>query len=122
MTGLPAVPTLRAWTSRGRTGAVTTSLSATVRAQIHYKDAIPLLGGHGPIAKQMIENPVGLLGSVHTTAYHLGAKCVVLGDAAHAITPFFGATRTRARPEWKGAVLVDTLVPGRSRRTVGCPR
>ena len=34
---------------------------AKVRAYFdrHYKDAIPLLGGHDVIAKQMLENPEG---------------------------------------------------------------
>merc|ERR550517_183912 len=37
-----------------------------------------------------MNNAVGLLGTVCTTSYNLGSKCVLIGDAAHAITPFFG--------------------------------
>lgn len=56
----------------------------------HYATAIPLLGGEAAIVDQMLNNSVGLLGTVNTSTYNLGSKCVLLGDSAHAITPFFG--------------------------------
>jgi len=56
----------------------------------YYPTAIEMLGGFDAIVPQMLENPVGLLGTVYAASYNLGAKCVLLGDAAHAITPFFG--------------------------------
>ena len=33
---------------------------------------------------------------VHATSYNLGARCLLIGDAAHAITPFFGTSEARA--------------------------
>ncbi len=56
----------------------------------HYADAIPYLGGMDVIAKQIVENHTGLLGSVHTSRHAIGNKVILIGDAAHAITPFFG--------------------------------
>ena len=56
----------------------------------HYADAIPVLGGMPEIVRQMKENNVGILGTVRATSYNLGGHCVLLGDSAHAITPFFG--------------------------------
>jgi len=55
----------------------------------HYADAVPLLGGHDAIARQMLENPVGLLGTVYCDRFHYG-RTILVGDAGHAITPFFG--------------------------------
>jgi kynurenine 3-monooxygenase len=58
--------------------------------QKHYADAIPVLGGMPEIVRQMKENNIGILGTVRATSYNLGGHCVLLGDSAHAITPFFG--------------------------------
>jgi hypothetical protein len=38
----------------------------------------------------MLENPSGLLGTVRTTKWNYRGRVVLLGDAAHAIVPFFG--------------------------------
>jgi kynurenine 3-monooxygenase len=35
-------------------------------------------------------NPVGTLGAVHTSSWHTGGRVGLLGDAAHAIVPFYG--------------------------------
>ena len=56
----------------------------------HYETAIPLLGGIDTIADQMLNKPVGLLGTVRTAKYNYEGKALLLGDAAHAIVPFFG--------------------------------
>ena len=53
----------------------------------HFADAVALM-------PQLVEdyqaNPVGPLGTVRCSAYHLGGTAVLVGDAAHAIVPFFG--------------------------------
>ncbi len=56
----------------------------------HYETATPLLGGIDAIAEQLLNKPVGLLGTVRTTKYNYEGKALLLGDAAHAIVPFFG--------------------------------
>ena len=58
--------------------------------QKHYAEAIPVLGGLDFIVDQMMKNPIGMLGTVRCTSYNFGGHCVLLGDSAHAITPFFG--------------------------------
>jgi len=70
--------------------------SLTTRDQIttffnkYYSEAIPALGGMEYIIKEMKENRVGYLGTLRTTQFNFRGKAVLLGDAAHAITPFFG--------------------------------
>lgn len=53
----------------------------------HYPDSVPLL----PELEQDFEdNPLGTLGTVRAAPWNLGARAVLIGDAAHAIVPFFG--------------------------------
>lgn len=49
-----------------------------------------MIGGIGRANEQMLKNPNGLLGTVRTTKFNHRGRIVLLGDAAHAITPFFG--------------------------------
>jgi kynurenine 3-monooxygenase len=51
---------------------------------------VPLVGGIERARAQMLENPSGLLGTVRTTKWNYRGRVVLLGDAAHAIVPFFG--------------------------------
>lgn len=37
-----------------------------------------------------MRNPIGFLGTVKTDHFNIGGKICLLGDSAHAITPFFG--------------------------------
>ncbi len=47
-----------------------------------------------PIAPTLVEdyqhNPVGLLGTVRCAPWHAAGKVLLIGDAAHAIVPFYG--------------------------------
>ncbi|CAE7446941.1 kmo [Symbiodinium microadriaticum] len=56
----------------------------------YYADAISMIGGIARVNEQMLHNPNGLLGTVRTTKFNYRGRVVLLGDAAHAITPFFG--------------------------------
>lgn len=38
----------------------------------------------------MLHNLSGLLGTVRTTKWNVKGRVVLIGDAAHAIVPFFG--------------------------------
>jgi len=49
-----------------------------------------MIGGVERAIEQMIQNPNGLLGTVRTTNWSAKGRAVLLGDAAHAIVPFFG--------------------------------
>jgi kynurenine 3-monooxygenase len=53
----------------------------------HFPDIVPLMPN---LAREFLEHPVGLMGTVRTDRWHAGGSAVLLGDAAHAIVPFHG--------------------------------
>ncbi len=52
-----------------------------------FPDAIPLLPD---LERDFFTNPTGTLLTVRSRPWHLGGSVVLLGDACHAIVPFFG--------------------------------
>ena len=54
-----------------------------------FPDSIPLIGRE-KIILDYKKNPVGDLVSVKCSPYHYQDKCVIVGDAAHAMVPFYG--------------------------------
>ena len=68
--------------ARVRTGAQAQALFAQ-----QFPDALPLI----PCLQQDWEqNPPGQLGTLYLQRWHLDARAVLLGDAAHAMVPFHG--------------------------------
>jgi len=55
--------------------------------QDEFHDAVPHLGS---LTDDFMANPTGHLGTVRCKQWHVGGRVVLLGDAAHAIVPFFG--------------------------------
>ena len=55
-----------------------------------FSQALPLIGGTERAIEQMLTNPNGLLGTVRAEAWAHRGRVLLLGDAAHAIVPFFG--------------------------------
>lgn len=53
----------------------------------HFCDAVPLMP---TLAEDFLANPTGSLVTVRCEPWHYKDKVVILGDAAHAIVPFFG--------------------------------
>lgn len=53
----------------------------------HFPDAVALMPEFG---KEFFENPTGSMVTVKGSPWHSGGKAMLLGDAAHAIVPFFG--------------------------------
>lgn len=53
----------------------------------HYPDALPLMPD---LWEQWQHHPASRLGTVRTRPWHEGNRVLLLGDAAHAIVPFFG--------------------------------
>lgn len=53
----------------------------------HFADAIPLIPDY---AQQFRTNPVASLITTHISQWHFGDKSALIGDAAHAIVPFYG--------------------------------
>ncbi len=52
-----------------------------------FPDAFPLIPA---LAHDFFANPTGKLATIRCTPWHLEDKACLLGDAAHAIVPFFG--------------------------------
>ncbi len=55
--------------------------------QREFPDAVPLLPG---LAESFLGSPTGSLVTIRSRPWHLGGAVVLLGDACHAIVPFFG--------------------------------
>jgi kynurenine 3-monooxygenase len=53
----------------------------------HYRDAAPLMPTY---VEDFLANPVGFLGTVFCDPWVYQDKFALIGDAAHAFTPFFG--------------------------------
>jgi kynurenine 3-monooxygenase len=52
-----------------------------------FPDALSLMPG---LTHDFFHNPTGTMVTVKSTPWHVGGRALLLGDAAHAIVPFFG--------------------------------
>ncbi|HMM80873.1 MAG TPA: NAD(P)/FAD-dependent oxidoreductase [Pyrinomonadaceae bacterium] len=52
-----------------------------------FADALPLMP---TLAEDFFANPTGMLGTVHCSPWHANGRVLLLGDAAHAMVPFYG--------------------------------
>jgi kynurenine 3-monooxygenase len=52
-----------------------------------FPDAVPLMPS---LLEDFRENPTGSLVTIRCAPWHYGAKAALLGDAAHAVVPFYG--------------------------------
>ena len=55
--------------------------------QTQFPETVPLIPN---LILDFKNNPTGSLGTVRCSGWHVGAKTLVIGDAAHAIVPFHG--------------------------------
>lgn len=55
--------------------------------ETNFADAIPLMP---TLAEDFFANPTGNLGTVKCFPWNVGGKSLLLGDAAHAVVPFYG--------------------------------
>jgi kynurenine 3-monooxygenase len=53
----------------------------------HFPDAVPVMPG---LANNFFANPTGAMVTIKCSPWHAEGKALLLGDAAHAIVPFFG--------------------------------
>lgn len=52
-----------------------------------FADALPLMP---TLTEDFFANPTGMLGTVHCSPWHADGRVLLLGDAAHAMVPFYG--------------------------------
>ncbi|HEY3559950.1 MAG TPA: NAD(P)/FAD-dependent oxidoreductase [Kribbella sp.] len=74
------------WPS-GALDALTTAAGIEEHFREHYRDLLPLAPD---LVDDYLNNPVGVLGTVHTLPWQAHGRTALLGDAAHAIVPFYG--------------------------------
>ncbi|KAA9154290.1 FAD-dependent monooxygenase [Amycolatopsis acidicola] len=76
------------WPTSGTAGFASLSSPAAVERYFaeHYPDVVPLIPD---LVEDYQLNPVGLLGTVRCTSWQSG-RAGLIGDAAHAIVPFYG--------------------------------
>lgn len=55
----------------------------------HFPDAIPLMGQEA-LVRDFFNNPRGSLMSIKSYPYHYSSRCLIIGDAAHSMVPFYG--------------------------------
>ncbi len=55
--------------------------------QINFADALPLMP---TLTEDFFANPTGNLGTIKCFPWNAGGKSLLLGDAAHAVVPFYG--------------------------------
>ncbi|TDD76228.1 FAD-dependent monooxygenase [Actinomadura darangshiensis] len=78
------------WPNEGESGFASLDGPAAVKQYfgVHYPDLPPLSPG---LVDDYLRNPVGRLGTVHCDTWHVpGGRTALIGDAAHAIVPFYG--------------------------------
>ncbi len=67
------------------------SLSSPAAIARHFEQVYPDVPGLVPeLVSDYQHNPVGLLGTVRCDPWHAAGKVLLIGDAAHAIVPFYG--------------------------------
>ena len=67
--------------------ALSTPAAITEHFMDEYPDAVPLMP---TLVDDYLHNPIGMLGTIHADRWHAHGNVGLIGDAAHAILPFFG--------------------------------
>lgn len=77
------------WPTGGTESFASLSSPAAIEKHFrtHYPDLVPLAPS---LVADYLANPVGLLGTVRCTPWQAGGSVCLIGDAAHAIVPFYG--------------------------------
>lgn len=55
--------------------------------QTYFADTLPLFDN---LTEQFLQNPIGKLGTLRCAPWHWAGKAALMGDAAHAVVPFYG--------------------------------
>jgi kynurenine 3-monooxygenase len=77
------------WPFRGEHGLESLRTGVEIRRFFaeHYADAVPLMP---TLEQDYLGNPTGSLVTVRCWPWQIGGKVALIGDAAHAIVPFYG--------------------------------
>ncbi|MFI6160699.1 FAD-dependent oxidoreductase [Micromonospora haikouensis] len=77
------------WPTHGTASFASLTSPAAIERHFatHYPDLLPLAPN---LVDDYQHNPVGVLGTVRCTPWQAGGRVGLLGDAAHAIVPFYG--------------------------------
>jgi kynurenine 3-monooxygenase len=67
--------------------SVTTRLAVTQFFEHRFPDVVPLMP---QLAENYFSNPTGAMVTIECSPWHVEGNCLLLGDSAHAIVPFFG--------------------------------
>ena len=83
---------------------LTDERAVTAFFERHFPDAVPLIPN---LAEDVLNHPLGVLGTVRCRHWHDRGNVLLLGDAAHAIVPFHGQGMNLA---FEDCVLLDRIV------------
>lgn len=86
--------------------AMTTPAAVTALFQREFPDAVPQMPD---LTRDFLENPVGSLVTVKCSPWNAGGKAVLIGDAAHAIVPFFAQGMNSG---FEDCTALDSLITG----------
>ncbi|MHC5114609.1 MAG: FAD-dependent oxidoreductase [Planctomycetota bacterium] len=94
------------WPFEGPYGfeSVTTDAEIVHHFDRHFGDAVPLMP---TLVEDYRKNPVGSLVTIRCDPWHHGERFLLLGDAAHAVVPFYGQGANAA---FEDCVALDALV------------
>ncbi|MBL0922821.1 MAG: FAD-dependent monooxygenase, partial [Phycisphaerales bacterium] len=67
--------------------AVRTPAEARAYFEARFPDAVALMPA---LEREFLENPTGSLATVRCFPWHVGGAAALIGDAAHAVVPFYG--------------------------------
>ena len=75
--------------NEGETSFAALADESTARSffQSYFADVAPLIDNP---AEAVVNNPLGLLGTIRCRHWHAGGNVLLIGDAAHAVVPFHG--------------------------------
>ena len=81
-----------------------TEAAAAEFMEEQFPDAVPLITDP---ARALVQNPLGLLGTVRCRDWHDGGNVLLIGDAAHAVVPFHGQGMNLA---FEDCVVLDRIL------------
>lgn len=84
--------------------SLTDAQSVTAFFEAHFPDAAALIPN---LCDEMLNHPLGVLGTVRCRHWHDRGNVLLLGDAAHAIVPFHGQGMNLA---FEDCVLLDRII------------